>query len=212
MTTKPTSRRAFVLRGGAVLGAGVAAAGAGTAGMAAPGLLAAGSEAAPAPSTQLQRLQQQLDHLGDLEAIRQVHRTFQRAMETRDAESAAALFHECARLDLGGAVAAGKAAIWRLLGELQRGESSWIVHDRYRQGVLRPEDTLMVGESQLDARATFHTEAEVCVPLRVDSTAAHMARLQGHVAHRYWEAGRFDAHYVKRDGRWEILSLTYSAG
>jgi hypothetical protein len=36
-----------------------------------------------------------------------------------------------------------------------------------------------------------------------------MARLQGNVADRRWEAGQFEAKYVKSRGQWKIASLSY---
>jgi len=48
-------------------------------------------------------------------------------------------------------------------------------------------------------------------PLQQDCTAAKMARLQGQVADRRWQAGRLEGQYVKRGGEWKIASLKYLA-
>jgi hypothetical protein len=39
-----------------------------------------------------------------------------------------------------------------------------------------------------------------------------MARLQGQVADRRWESGRFEATYLGRGGEWKVASLRYLAG
>ena len=52
---------------------------------------------------------------------------------------------------------------------------------------------------------------ELSSPLQGSSTIAEMARLQGHVADRRWETGRFEAKYVKTAGQWKVASLEYLA-
>jgi hypothetical protein len=46
--------------------------------------------------------------------------------------------------------------------------------------------------------------------LPADSTLAQMARLQGQMAERHWEAGRFEARYVKSAGQWQITALRFT--
>jgi hypothetical protein len=46
-------------------------------------------------------------------------------------------------------------------------------------------------------------------PLHGDSTVAQMARLQGQMASRRWETGRFEAQYVKARGQWKMATLSY---
>lgn len=166
MTAKDsrTSRRAFFLKGGAVLGAGVA--------------------------TTVGAVQSQVMEIEDREAIRALHLAWMALIEKQRYEDAGKLFQERARLD-------------------PREQAAFAQHAAYRQGTSRSADTLTLSEDRLRASATFHTEVEVCKPLLDDCTAAQMARLQGNVAERYWEAGRFDVAYVKVSGAWKITSLRY---
>jgi hypothetical protein len=172
-----SSRRAFFLKGGAVLGTGVAT--------------AAGA-AAITPDEQSKQLRQQLGSLEDREAIRQLHLAFMTFIENQRYEAAAALFDE---------QASGKDSIRELFA----------THSTYRQKLSQQKDAVTLSEDRLQAAATFHVDVEVCTPLEADCTAAEMARLQGNVADRRWEAGRFEAKYVKTRGEWKVASLNYLA-
>jgi len=147
---KTSTRRAFFLKGGAVLGAGVVAT-AGAAGVAPAAKVGGGAE--------------------DREAIRQLHLAFM------SSDAAARLFEE----------------------QL----------NAYRQTASQLNDGMRFSEDGLRATATFHCEVELCTPLQDDCTAAHMARLQGLMASRRWENGRFEASYVKTRGQWTMASIRY---
>jgi hypothetical protein len=200
--TKRT-RRNFFLQGGVALGAGVAT----TAG--ATALMTAG---ATTPDPQLRQLQSQLANATDREAIRQLHLAFVRHVGNQAYESAATLFAEDAELHLSGASAAGKRAIERLFGEQYRLQQLPSLHGAYRQNAAQQNDAVTLGDDAREATATFHAEQELCTPFAADCTAAQMARLQGNMASRHWEDGRFDARYVKVEGKWKIASLRWSAG
>ncbi len=100
--SKQSTRRAFFLQGGAVLGAGVAT----TVGAAA---LKPSTPSSTAREDELNQLKQQLGSLTDREAIRQLHLAFIGLIESQRYEAAAELFDEQARLDLSGVTASGKA-------------------------------------------------------------------------------------------------------
>jgi hypothetical protein len=193
------SRRSFFLQGGAALGAGVAAAGAAT--------LMSGATTSP---DQLRQLRQQLDLLGDREAIRQLQLAFTTLIESQAYEAAAELFSDNAHLQLSGFSATGRQAIRRQFADQYRQQQAAVIHTAYRQSTLQQKDVVTIGDTGLLATATFHTEVELRNPLQGDSTAAQMARLQGQVADRRWEAGRFDGQYVKIRGQWKFALLRYS--
>ena len=157
---KTSTRRAFFVNGGAVLGAGVAT----TVGASAlrPEPVARGSAE-------------------DREAIRQLHLGLMARLENQSAEVPANLFDEQGRVQLGA----------------------------YRQTPSQQKDEVRLSEDGLQATATFHCEVELCTPLQEDCTAAQMARLQGLMASRRWESGRFEASYVKTRGQWKMESLSY---
>jgi hypothetical protein len=197
-----STRRAFFLQGGAVLGAGVAT----TVGAAA---LSPQKSAPPSADDPLKQLQQQLANVEDREAIRELHFAFTTLIEQQRYESASELFADDARLELSGVNASGKRDIRELFADQYREQKAAAIHRAYRQHVAGQGDSVSVGEDRQHAEATFHVEAEVCTPLRDDCTVAKMARLQGHVADRRWEAGRFDAKYVKTSGQWKVASLRF---
>ncbi len=57
---------------------------------------------------------------------------------------------------------------------------------------MQQQDLVAIAADGAQATATFHCDVEFSVPLPADSTLAQMARLQGQVAERHWQAGRFD--------------------
>jgi ketosteroid isomerase-like protein len=196
------TRRAFFLRGGALLGAGVAT-------TAAAGALLAGST--PAVPDRLQELQRELTSHQDREAIRQLHLAFTRAVENQAYETAAEFFAPDADLHLSGSSALGKPAIMRLFATQYRQQQARVLHSAYRQSPLQQQDLVAIAADGAHATAAFHCEVELSSPLPTDSTLAQMARLQGQVAERRWEAGHFEARYVKTDGQWKMAALRYRA-
>lgn len=85
------------------------------------------------------------------------------------------------------------------------------MHSAYRQNAAQRKDRVSISAQPQQASATFHTEVQISTPLLGDSTVAQMARLQGQVAERRWESGRFDARYVKvHGGAWKMTALRYS--
>jgi hypothetical protein len=199
-------RRSFCLQGGAILGAGVTT-------IAASARI--GDEARSLPA-QLQELRQQLDRRRERDAIRQLYLTFTRLIEDQNYAAAAALFHEHGHLNLAGKVppsalrATGKSAIAQLFTDQYGQQMAAALHTAYRQNASQQKDTVALSDDRLLARATFHAEVEVSTPLPADCTVAQMARLQGQMATRRWENGRFEAQFVKTEGRWEIVSLDYA--
>ena len=196
-----SSRRTFFLQGGALIGAGVAT----TAGASA--LL---SENTLPLQEQLRQLQEQLACAKDCEAIRQLHLAFTTLVESQAYEAAAELFDEQAHLQLSGVTVAGKPAILDLFADQYRHQKAAAIHSAFRQNALQQQDAVSLSDDRLQASAIFHSEVELSTPLSMNCTAAKMARLQGQMADRRWEAGRFDAQYVKTAGQWKIASLSYS--
>ena len=195
------TRRAFFLRGGAVLGAGVA-----TSAAAGALLLPGTPHAAP---DRLRELQRELTSHQDREAIRQLHLAFTAAVENQAYETAAKLFETHADLDLSGLTAQGKPAIMRLFVTQYRQQQARAMHSAYRQSPLQQQDLIAIAADGTHAIATFHCAVELSAPLPTDSTLAQMARLQGQVAERHWQAGRFEARYVKAHGGWKITALRF---
>jgi hypothetical protein len=197
-----SSRRAFFLQGGAVLGAGVATT---------VGASALAAENPTSPQDQLKQLRVQLDCAEDREAIRQLHLAFTALIEQRTYEAAAELFDEQAQLDLSGANASGKRAIQALFAHEYRHQNAAAIHSAYRPNASQQKDVVRLSEDRLQAAATYHVDVKLSTPLQADCTAAQMARLQGQMADCRWETGRFNAKYVKTRGQWKMASLSYRA-
>jgi hypothetical protein len=195
------TRRAFFLRGGAALGTGVAATVAAS---------AVASEQQTPCEEQLREVRRQLQEVQDRTAIRQLQLQFAALIEQQAYERTAQLFDEQADLDLSGERAQGASAIQQLFERKYRVQSASVIHSAYRQSSShQSNDVLQITDDQ--ARATFHVDALLSTPLPEDCTAAKMARLQGQLADRRWEAGRLEGRYVKRGGDWKIASLKYLA-
>lgn len=194
-----SSRRAFLTQGGATLSAGVAV----TAGAAAlnPG-------DGKSRTDELERLRRQVAVAEDRDAIRELHRSYMSLIESQRYETAAELFDERAWLQLSGVSATGRHAIGQLFVEQYGRQKAATLHSAYRQTGLQ-QDSVTVSDDHLRATATFHVEVALSTPLQGDSTIVEMARLQGHVADRRWEAGRLEARYVKTTGQWKLASLDY---
>lgn len=200
-TRTNSTRRAFFLRGGAALGTGVAAT---------IGASAVAAEKQSPVADQLKDLRRELQESQDRAAIRQLHLDFATLMEQQCYERAAQLFDERAEVDLSGERAQGMSAIQQLFGQKYRRQSAAMIHSAYRQSAAhQTQDALHIAADE--ARATFHVEVQLSKPLQEDCTAAQMARLQGQLAERRWEAGRLEGRFVKLGGEWKIASLKYLA-
>lgn len=202
MTKTKSTRRQFFLQGGALVGAGVATT---------TGAAALSSEDALPLQERLTQLQRQVDAAEDCKAIRELHLAFTTLIEREAYESAAELFDERAHLQLSGVAVTGKSAILDLLADQYRHQKADLIHSAYRQKASQQQDAVTLSDDGLQATAVIHSEVELSTPLRIDSTEATMARLQGQMADRRWETGRFDAQYVKSQGQWRMASLTYSS-
>jgi hypothetical protein len=189
MTKTRSTRRAFFASGGALVGAGVATAVGASA-------LKSGETQLPMDE-QLKQLRLRLAGLEDREAIRQLHLAFMTLIGQQSHASAADLFEDPAQL--------------RVFTDQYRNQNGSAMHGAYRQSTSQQRDEVKLADDRLSATATFHVEVEVCTPVQGDCTAAKMARLQGNVADRRWEGGRFEASYVQTHRQWKIASLRYLA-
>ncbi|MET0293191.1 MAG: nuclear transport factor 2 family protein [Steroidobacteraceae bacterium] len=196
-TRKTTTRRAFFASGGAMLGAGVAA---------------TAVAAAPSPAmSELEQLKAEVARSAARDAIRELHARFLAAMQAQSYGAVPALFEDGATLALGGLTACGRGAIAGALDDQYRCQSGVELHTAYRHDALRDAGTVTVADDGHHATATFPVEVEISAPLVGDSAVIAMARLQGHVADRRWEHGRFEVEYTSRAGQWMITSLNYAS-
>ena len=145
----------------------------------------------------------------DVEAIRRLQLEFAALMEERRYADVRALFDVDGRIAIGGLRASGAAAIDRCLDEEYRCQAADTFHCAYRQGSAQRGDEVILSEDGRSATATFHVDVLLGSPVKGDSTAAAMARLQGNVEGRRWESGRLRGRYAKTPAGWRVKSLEY---
>ena len=154
-------------------------------------------------------LRESVNGAAEREAIRRLHLTLLAHVEQRDFAGAAAMF---AAADGWRASGLGDdSAAQSACGQdsAHSGSRRIVAHTAYRQTSAQRLDEIALSEDGAQATARFHVEAEVCTPIQGDCTAAQMARLQGNVASRHWESGRFEMKLAKTQGNWKIVSLAY---
>ncbi len=121
-------------------------------------------------------------------------------------------YTEQAQLHLSGMSAAGKPAIRQFVRRTVSRSAGDLPAQRLSSNALQRNDAVTFSSDHLRANAMFHTEVQISTPLRTDSTAAQMARLQGQMAESRWgETAGFEAQYVKTQGQWQIATLRYLA-
>jgi hypothetical protein len=194
-TQRMTARRAFLFRGAAALGAGAAAAVTGAA----------------AQRLQTKEQQPEQVYAAETEAIRRLNREFLSSLEFGRFADAASMFADDARIDLGSVAATGRREIDALFTVQYAGQSAPVLHCSYRQCAWNPPDTVTLSDDGKRASAVFYLEVELARPFTGDSTIERMARLQGQMAERRWEMGRFEATYVRNKTQWQVATLDYKA-
>ena len=173
MTTKTVStRRRFFWKAGAVLSAPLAA-------------VTARDASAEGVADESAALRVRLAMLEDVEAIRELHRTYARLINAQARAEAAALFAAPAeaRLDV---------RIRRLTA------------DRFGQ-----EDVIEVAADRATATARIHCTVETETPIEPRCPLVEMARAQGDGVVRWSERGVLENAYVKERGAWRILRSAY---
>ncbi len=208
---KMSTRRAFFLKGGAVLGAGVAAT-ASAAGLASGSATEVAPQRAARGATATATDTSTAGAAGsaeDREAIRRLHLAFVARLEHQSADALTGM----PRLETHSRSATSNAS--QLAGEGVDvpanlfGQQADLQLGAYRQTTSQQHDEMTFSDDGLQATATFHCEVELCSPLQADCTAAQMARMQGLMASRRWESGRFEASYKKARGQWQMTAVRY---
>lgn len=93
--------------------------------------------------------------------------------------------------------------------EAQRVPAAIPTHLAYRANARQIEDALEISADGAAATATWHVDVKVATPLEGESTAAQMARLQGHVADLQWQAGVLECSYERSIEGWRIAGMRY---
>jgi hypothetical protein len=172
-TTVNSARRGFLRKAGAALAAPLAVCGA--------------SSSARAPGDR-DASQARLAQLEDVNAIRELTRSYVRHVNTGAHGEAAALFAQPAHAD-------ARFALTALAAD-----------------PLGGEDAIEIAASGTTATARLHCTAEIETPIEPVTPLVAMARAQGGGVLRRSERGVLDGTYVKRDGGWKIERLEFRTG
>lgn len=193
------ARRAFFLRGSAVLGAGLASA---------TGASAFVPDASLPLREQLDLLRQRLGALEDKEAVRQLFLAYLALLESQAFDAALTLFTEDARVEINEEGFRGQDIRKFLTGKVENSRTAEM-HTAFRQEPCRQQDVVSVSEDRRRASGCFHARVRVSMPLAGNSSLESMARLQGLDAQSRWEAGRFEIDCLRVEDGWKIGRLSY---
>ena len=194
-----SSRRAFFARSGAALGAGLASAGVGAA-------MLDDSQA------RVDALYQQLGALEDREALRHLHQAYLALVENRQWQALPELFSKDAEVRLHGETwQGGQKGLRSLYLEQYAQRALDDMHSAFSFDQRQQQDHVELDAGRQQASACFHCRVQLSTPLRDDSVAARMARLQGMDTAQRWEQGRFTVAYRQEGGQWRIHRLSYQA-
>jgi hypothetical protein len=193
------NRRSFIWK----LGAGASAALAATAGMA-----KAGAPAADSAALRVAQLEAE-------QALRQLHQSFQQAMDQGLHEQVIDLFAADAVVVFNGGIfnqrSQGVSRLYREHFRSGRTGGSMEPAPGFELTPDQRRDSVEVAPDLQSAQALFTYSIKVGMPFETDSSLASMARLQGEGVRTWWEGGLYRGTYRKEaaDGNWKISRLEY---
>jgi hypothetical protein len=162
---------------------------------------------------EMARLSNQIGCLEDANAIRSLHRTYEDNLGKGLYEEVVGMFSDNAEVVFNGGLFAGKDKGVRRL-----------YCDHFRQGLtgkrIEPapgidpnpaqvQDFVEVAPDRNSAKAGFAFSMQVGTPFAADLPFLEMARLQGQGIRQWWEAGIYEASYVKESDTWKISRLEH---
>jgi hypothetical protein len=194
------SRRSFIWR----LGAGASAAVASAASM------AKGKTVAPDAHSAAQRVAM----LEAEQALRQLHRAFEQAMDKGLQEEVIAMFADDAEVVFNGGVFSQRnQGVSRLYRErFPSGKTGTRMEPApgFELAADQQRDSVEVAADLLSAKAEFCYSIRVGMPFETESSLAAMARLHGEGVRTWWEGGVYRIAYRKdAAGSWKIRRLEY---
>jgi hypothetical protein len=200
-------RRSFVWRVGAGVSAVLASA--------VPGISGVRVDGGSRSRSSVEELTDRLALLEDELAIRRLHETFERCLDSGLYEDVVDLFTEDGEVAFNGGVFEGKEEGVRRLYVDRFGPSRagrrMEVPPGFQAGGTRQAAVVTVATDRRSAVARFPYSIHVGAPIVPDSHLARMARLHGGGILRWWEAGTYEVSYAKdaSDGGWRIGRLEY---
>jgi hypothetical protein len=150
-----------------------------------------------------------LQILEDMNAIRNLHKTYETRLDRGMYEEVAALFSDDAEVSFNGGIFAGRKGVRRLYADhFSRGLTGKKIEPA--PGFqLEQQEMIEVAPDRKTAKARFHFSMQVGEPMTGNSSLVEMARLQGEGIVKWWEGGIYEASYVKVGESWKIKRLEY---
>ena len=190
------SRRSFFFR----LGAGASGALAATAGLA--------RDASPEDSS----LALQVALLRDEQALRELHRSFERALDSARYEDVVEMFADDAEVIFNGGVFANRSrGVGRVFERFRSGKTGQRMEPAPGYELADRRERVEVAADRLSATAIFPFSIRVGMPVEFESSLASMARLHGEGVRTWWEGGVYNVIYRRRsvEDAWAIGRLEF---
>jgi hypothetical protein len=150
-----------------------------------------------------------LQILEDMNAIRNLHKTYETRLDKGMYEEVVSLFSEDAEVFYNGGIFKGRKGVQRLyVDHFSRGVTGKRIEPAPG---FQPEqqETIEVAPDRKTAKARFPYSIQVGEPMTANSSLVEMARLQGEGIVKWWEGGIYEAAYVKLGESWRIKRLEY---
>jgi len=150
-----------------------------------------------------------LQILEDMNAIRNLHKTYETRLDKGMYEEVVSLFSEDAEVFYNGGIFTGRKGVQRLyVDHFSRGVTGKRIEPA--PGFQTEEqETIEVVSNRKTAKARFHFSMQVGEPMTGNSSLVELARLQGGGIVKWWEGGICEASYVKVGESWKIRRLEY---
>ena len=160
-------------------------------------------------------LKRRISSLEDEQAIRKLHGTFEKYLDSGRYSEVAELFTNDAEVIFNRGIYRGKdSGVKRLYsGHFSAGMTGKRMEPApgFPIDAEHQQEVIEVAKDGQTARARFPYSMQVGAPLDDDSVLVQMARLHGEGIRKWWEGGIYDISYLKdiKDGSWKINRLEH---
>lgn len=192
------ARRSFIRKSGAALSGVLAAA-------------VAGSAKTAVPSNTADDLALRLGMLEDANAVREVYKAYESALNQGLYEDALNLFTVNSEVSFGGGIFTGKnKGVRRLYVEnFPQGLTGKKVEMSEPLPASMTPENIEAAADRKSAKAVFHYSMRVGTPMDPSQQLVQMARLCGGGIRHWRERGLCDVSFVKEEGSWKISRIEY---
>jgi hypothetical protein len=152
--------------------------------------------------------------LDDQQALRDLHRAYEDAMDNGRYEDVIGLFADDAEVVFNGASYRHRSQdLSRLyLEQFRAGKTGKRMEPApgFEVAADHRRESMEVSADRLTASAVFPYSIQVGEPVETETSLAAMARLHGEGVRTWWEGGTYDVSYARTaDGSWRIRRLEY---